>query len=165
MELNLLPILNFDGKKMDISESISYEAASNDDFQITSPITFDGVASNSGGTIELVGNASATLLFVCDRCCEEFEKNIDFHIDERFKKEDAFTKDDENPDIISFSGTSIDLSEILYTNLYMNIPSKRLCSEDCKGLCHVCGKNLNSGSCDCSGEATDPRFDILDKLL
>ena len=40
-----------------------------------------------------------------------------------------------------------------------------ICSEECKGLCPICGQNLNDGECSCDKEQTDPRFDILDNLL
>ena len=165
MELNLLPILNFDGKKISVSENISLNLSDKDDFQLNAPIHFDMVASNAGGTIELTGHASADVRLFCDRCTEGYDTVIEFEIDERFKKEDAFSDEDENPDIILLTGTAVDLEEILYTTLFMNLPSKKLCSDSCKGLCPVCGNNLNNGECGCSTETTDPRFDILDKLL
>lgn len=165
MELNLLAILNFDGRKMQISEDVPIVSEAADSFSVTEPVHFDGYALNVGGTIELCGKATAHIKMVCDRCAEQFDKTIEFEIDERLKKEDALSGEDENPDVIAFSGTAVDFSEIVYTNLYMNLPSKTLCSEDCKGLCPVCGKNLNLGSCDCSTERTDPRFDVLEKFL
>ncbi len=164
MELNLSPILNFDGKKMEILEEISLPPSENDNFTLKNPICFKGCAQNMGGTIELTGKASATVIFTCDRCTENFERVIDFEIDERLKKEDLFS-DNDDPDIITFSGTAADFDEIIYTNLYMNLPSKNLCKDDCKGLCPVCGKNLNLGDCGCKTQTTDPRFDVLDKLL
>lgn len=165
MELNLLPILNFDGKKTEISEDISLAERKNDNFCIIAPVHFDGVAANVGGTIELTGNALAKVSLVCDRCAETYNTDVKFKIDERFRKEDSFSNKDDAADFITFSGTIIDLDEVIYTNLYMNLPSKNLCSDDCKGLCPICGKNLNLGDCGCTTENTDPRFDILDKLL
>jgi uncharacterized protein len=44
------------------------------------------------------------------------------------------------------------------------LPTKRLCSEDCKGLCPYCGKDLNEGRCDCEVDEIDPRFEVLKKL-
>ena len=165
MELNLLPILNFDGKKMQIEEDVLLEASDGDTFRFISPVHFEGMATNVGGTIELVGKGTARIELMCDRCTETFEDTIDFELDEKLKKEDEFSSGEKNPDIIIFSGTAVDFDELLYTNFYMNLPSKALCSEDCKGLCSICGKNLNNGDCDCSDNNTDPRFDILDKLL
>lgn len=164
MEISLLPVLNYDGKKMQIEESVRLDANPSDSFAFKTPVSFSGYALNIGGTIELSGKASVVLAFLCDRCAESFEREIEFSIDERLKK-DGDGESDDDIEYIPFSGTAFDLSEILYTDLYINIPSKVLCSEDCKGLCPTCGKNLNSGDCDCNNDRTDPRFDILDKLL
>ena len=164
MELNLSPILNFDGKKMEIREEVALPPSENDSFSLKNPVCFEGYAQNISRTIELIGKASATVILTCDRCTESFDATIDFEIDERLKKEDLFSENDD-PDIITFSGTSVDFDEIIYTNLYMNLPSKNLCNDNCKGLCPVCGKNLNLGDCGCETQSTDPRFDVLDKLL
>ena len=165
MEINLLPILNYEGKRINISEDVDISASKDDSFEIKAPIHFDGSAINIGGTIELSGSASASLSFICDRCAERYDATIDYQVDERFKKDDGLNSADEDLDISLLSGVAIDLDELLYTNLILNIPSKSLCREDCKGLCFSCGKNLNHGSCDCDNNKTDPRFDILDKLL
>lgn len=165
MELNLLPILNFDGKRMQINENVEIIPQPGDAFSLSAPVKLSATAENVGGTIEIIGSAEARLTAVCDRCAEEFELPLVFSFEERFKKLDEFSEADENPDISPLDGTAVDISEIIYTNLYMNLPSKLLCSEDCKGLCPVCGKNLNKGSCSCEADTTDPRFDVLDKLL
>ena len=61
-------------------------------------------------------------------------------------------------------GTEIDLDEILVTNFVLDMETKFLCREDCKGLCPKCGKNLNLGPCGC-GKEIDPRFAVLEQLL
>lgn len=165
MKLNLLPILNFDGKKIHIDEKVSVSPRHDDTFEICAPVEFDGTVQNVGGTIELCGTAEARLNLICDRCGEEYETTLRFALNESFKKADEFSDIDDNPDISMLEGTSIDLDEIIYTNLFLNLPSKQLCSDDCKGLCPICGANLNKTDCGCKSDATDPRFDILDNLL
>lgn len=165
MEINLLPILNYDGKKIVISEDVDITSSPNDNFNFKSPVHFEGYALNIGGTIELKGKANASLSVMCDRCVNYYDKNITYDIFESFKKEDNLSTADEDEDITPLEGSSIDLDSILYTGLILSLPSKSLCSEECKGLCPVCGKNLNNETCTCSIDNTDPRFDILDKLL
>ena len=46
----------------------------------------------------------------------------------------------------------------------LNMDSRLLCREDCKGLCFRCGKDLNEGPCGCQAEA-DPRLAVLKTLL
>lgn len=165
MKLNLLPILNFDGKKINIDEKVSVSPHNDDTFEICSPVELKGSVQNVGGTIVLRCDAAARLKLTCDRCGDEYDSVLRFSVNEDFKKADEFSKADENPDISSLTGTTIDLGEIIYTNLYLNLPSKQLCDEDCKGLCPICGANLNKTACGCENDTTDPRFDILDNLL
>lgn len=169
MMLELLPLFNYDGKKLLLNEEISVSSMPDDDFKICSPVKFDGLAKNLGGTVEISGTGTVTLKMTCDRCIEEYETVISFPVKEAYKKagsvSEASSSAEENPDIVYIDNTCIDLAHVLYTNMYLNIPSKHLCSDDCKGLCGTCGCNLNKSSCGCNDDTTDPRFDILDKLL
>ena len=47
------------------------------------------------------------------------------------------------------------------SEVYMDLPTKHLCSEDCKGMCEKCGKNLNEGDCSCENIDIDPRWSTL----
>ena len=47
----------------------------------------------------------------------------------------------------------------------LELPMRFLCSEDCKGLCPLCGANLNRGPCACGDREQDPRWEPLKKLL
>ena len=58
----------------------------------------------------------------------------------------------------------LDLSQLALEDVFLSLPSKLLCSEDCKGICPQCGKNLNEGPCDCKKEI-DPRLAALLDLL
>lgn len=164
MEINLLPIMNYDGRKISINEDVPVSAGTNDNFTFTKPVSFDGYALNIGGTIELKGKAVAFVSMICDRCAESYDNVISYDIFERYKKNDDITSDDDE-DFTLLEGSSVELEDVLYTGLILNLPTKSLCSDECKGLCPICGKNLNREHCNCSDEVTDPRFDILDKLL
>jgi uncharacterized protein len=165
MEIHLLPILNYEGKRLDINETLTVENRFGDAFQILEPITVTGQMVNIGGSLELDAKGEAKLRLVCDRCLDEFEQVVPFVIQERFKKADSTSEAESNPDIVILEGDTIDLDELVYDALVMHLPSKVLCAEDCKGLCLHCGQNLNQGDCKCDNRPTDPRFDILDKLL
>lgn len=165
MELNLMPIMNFEGKQMTVDHTLDVETRKGDTFEILSPVKITGTIVNIGGCLELEAEGNTTLSLTCDRCGNTFSQPFDFQIKERYKKEETDLGDNENPDIIVLEGNTIDLCEIAYDNLVLSLPSKILCDSDCKGLCSQCGKNLNNGSCDCDTTPTDPRFDILDKLL
>ena len=59
---------------------------------------------------------------------------------------------------------AVDLSELARETFILNMPSKTLCREDCRGLCSGCGVNLNYEKCRCKKEV-DPRLAALAKLL
>jgi uncharacterized protein len=58
----------------------------------------------------------------------------------------------------------IDITEAVRQYTLMAVPMKALCDEDCAGLCHSCGKNLNKGKCNCPPQEIDPRWSLLTKL-
>lgn len=65
---------------------------------------------------------------------------------------------------VVFYRDDVPLRNLLLQQIYLELPEKILCKEDCLGLCPDCGANLNEGSCGCSG-ATDPRWSGLQSLL
>ena len=66
-----------------------------------------------------------------------------------------------------YDGERLDLGDVLREQLYLTLPLKRLCREDCRGLCPTCGKNLNTGACGCPPpeEPEDPRLSPLRGLI
>ena len=56
------------------------------------------------------------------------------------------------------NGYNLDVDKLVYGETLLNWPSRVLCSEDCKGLCKVCGQNLNQGTCNCDSTDLDPRM-------
>ena len=66
--------------------------------------------------------------------------------------------------ILRLEGDGVDLTDILETLFILDMETKFLCREDCKGLCSTCGRNLNLGPCGCRKQI-DPRFAVLEQLL
>lgn len=58
-------------------------------------------------------------------------------------------------------GSCLDIAPQVWDTLILSLPTDVLCRDDCRGLCPVCGINLNRESCDCSRNGADPRLDIL----
>ena len=63
------------------------------------------------------------------------------------------------------TGTDLDTDRLVYLEVLMNWPQKVLCSENCAGLCPVCGKNLNEGSCGCDEGPKDPRMAAVSDIF
>ena len=105
--------------------------------------------------------ASTTLRCVCDRCMEEFDapKSASFSCVLAQEKQDM-----ENDDIVLLDHDEVDLADLAGTAFILDMDTKTLCSEDCKGLCPGCGVNLNREACRCKKQV-DPRLAKLAQLL
>lgn len=130
---------------------------------VSEPVLAEGVVRNTAGVLVMTGQIQTTIHGICDRCTSPFDREIVFPIDVVLVTELA---DEENEDewVFPLEGDSADLDDIVRTVFVLNLDSKLLCKEDCKGLCHRCGKNLNDGPCNCQKEL-DPRFAALKQLL
>ncbi len=131
---------------------------------------FMEISKTPDGRVVVEGSFSVSVRLRCSRCLEEFE----FPIAESFR--DVYypgrycyghgvhelTRDD--LDVLYYMGDEMDLSMVYLEKTYLAIPMKPLCREDCKGICPVCGKNLNYGACDCNRRFTDPRWAGLARI-
>jgi uncharacterized protein len=86
---------------------------------------------------------SANLSEECARCLVGFDQPLTTTFSELF----AFTTRgmDESGLVVPEDG-NIDLEPIVYEYLLLEIPINPVCREDCKGLCEICGENLNEAS-------------------
>jgi uncharacterized protein len=98
-----------------------------------------------------------TVAVNCDRCLELF----DFYVKSEFKF--LFEYNKEKADYIS--GHILKLRDMIIGEVYVNIPLKKLCATDCKGLCQNCGANLNKENCNCKFENSDNPFHKIYSLL
>ena len=55
----------------------------------------------------------------------------------------------------------LDIGEYVRTAVILELPSRFLCREECKGLCPKCGADLNAATCSCGDKEPDPRWDAL----
>ena len=132
-------------------------------FPVSEPVVASGVVRNTAGVLMMTGSITTCIHGVCDRCASDFDRDIDFPIDVVLVTELA-NEENEDEWVFPLEGDSADLDDIVRTVFVLNLDSKLLCDEDCKGLCCRCGKNLNDGPCSCQKEL-DPRFAALKQLL
>ena len=119
-----------------------------------------GRVYNEAGVLHLEGTLVAEMTCICDRCGAEFESVKETELEAVIVEEE----NEEFPEYFVLDGQELDLDDVLSTCLILDMESKFLCREDCKGLCPTCGKNLNLGPCGCRKQ-TDPRFAVLEQLL
>lgn len=114
------------------------------------------------------GTVTVPIRQVCSRCLTSFEQELvsRFTI---FFREGVSNQEDEDEvelaeqDLVSasFTGDEIDLLPEIGEQVALAVPLKPLCSEHCKGLCPVCGVDLNTSACSCSREPVNLKFAAL----
>lgn len=104
-----------------------------------------GKAMNRAGILTLTFSVTFTLKAECDRCLKGFDREFSFDFEHVLLKE----SNTDNDEYVITEGDSLDLDELVISDILLQIPTKLLCSEDCKGLCFRCGADLNDGDCDC----------------
>ncbi len=123
---------------------------------------------------QIVLNAVLTLnaKYQCDRCGCDLKSTVktDYQMVYLFSKEWNYTgSEPEDSGNINLTYLPVDADKIDIANdvrdyALIAIPMKKLCKEDCKGLCASCGKDLNYGECGCTKDEADPRWQPLEKL-
>ena len=164
MRLGLSQIIDRPG------ESISYSAVVDLSdlqygtcFPVTEPVKASGTVRNTAGVLVMKGEITTCIHGICDRCAAEFDREMEIPIDAVLVTELA-NEENEDEWVFTLEGDSADLDDIVRTIFVLNMDSKLLCSDDCKGLCCRCGKNLNFETCSCEKEI-DPRLAALKQLL
>ena len=121
-----------------------------------------GHVLNTAGVLTLAGELDAHMLCRCDRCGCEFE--LDTRLELNVPLSDGVEDESDDSEACPLDGDGIDLDEVLSACFILNTDSKLLCSDECRGLCPACGKNLNEGPCLCT-KPVDPRLAVLGQLL
>lgn len=108
--------------------------------------------------VHLAVSFNISLDMSCDRCLSDVSKSIDVTYETDLVRGDEAVRDDED-ELVSFADSNeLDILELVKICVLMNMPSKILCRDDCKGLCPVCGNNLNLRDCGCDSFVPDPRM-------
>ena len=164
MLLGLSKIIDCPGASLPFSVSVDLsDLCYGVSYPVTEPVVASGTVRNTAGVLMMTGDLTTTIHGTCDRCCSPFDREIHFPIDVVLVTEMA-NEENEDEWVFPLEGDSADLDDIVRTVFVLNLDSKLLCKEDCKGLCYRCGKNLNDGPCNCQKEL-DPRFAALKQLL
>jgi len=164
MRLELSSIIDRPGESLTFSTSVDlsdlvYGASK----PVDEPVLANGWVRNTAGVLVMKGLITTCIHGTCDRCATDFDRDMEIPIDAVLVTELA-NEENEDEWVFPLEADTADLDDIVRTVFVLNMDSKLLCKEDCKGLCCRCGKNLNDGPCDCQKEL-DPRFAALRQLL
>jgi uncharacterized protein len=136
---------------------------------ITGNIQGDITVVREYKNIRVTGRITAPLVLCCSRCLADYDSFVDTGFTLFFRRESAVAVSAEDEvelgemDLMSstYSGDDIDLTHEIEEQVALEIPSKPLCNEACKGLCHECGIDLNTSRCSCSKEPVRLAFNAL----
>ena len=161
MRLNLKDIIHVPGASIPFEFELDYsDMEFNGETPVTQPVRVSGRVRNVADALLLEGDAVTTLSLVCDRCLQPFTREKTVALDTLLAGE----VENEDSDIVLLDGDEVDLDELVREAFILDMDTKHLCSENCKGLCPGCGVDLNHEECRCKPEV-DPRLASLAKLL
>ena len=160
MKLDFSPLIL--GEKTEIPFSFEFDASSLAEDIAECRASVSGKAVNHAGYMEILAKTVLNMKVYCSRCSKPMEKALKF--DSAFSVCESLAGENTDEYVI-LEDRKADLESLIYESALLELPSKHLCSEDCKGLCPKCGKDLNEGSCGCSTVEIDPRLAKLQDLF
>src|SRR5882724_3974051 len=144
-----------------------------DDLTVSRQPDLQLVLQRQSDGVHATGNVKAGIEVLCDRCLATVTVDIDSDFDLVYMPLSAASiapgeheiVEEHDFDIAYYdegeSGQVIDVDALVREQIELGMPVHLLCNEECKGLCPTCGVDLNKGTCDCSSQAHDPRWDAL----
>lgn len=102
-------------------------------------------------------STSFTMELACDRCLKPVKYSMEIDAEQEVISPDYTEEVDEDSEQESFmEGYQLKVDDLIYSDIVLNWPMKILCREDCKGICRICGKDLNTGECGCDTFVPSP---------
>lgn len=165
MLINLSEIMSVPNKtfRSDIPIELEYFEMNGERYKFSYKEPVQMVIVNLGERkVSIDATTKLALHIPCSRCLEDVETPLEIH----FSKEVDFRESEEErlqelDELNYISGYNLDVDVLVYDEILIDFPLKVLCKENCKGICNVCGTNLNYGTCDCESTGTDPRMSVI----
>jgi uncharacterized protein len=137
------------------------------EFRQVGPLDVEAVAELAGSEIRIRGNLRTRLERACDRCLCGVEIPVTRDFDLQYRPMSSIAREEEveipadELDVGFFSGDGVALADVVAEQVILSVPMKVVCRPDCRGLCPVCGLDLNRGDCQCPPVRPDSPFASL----
>ena len=163
MIINFSDLLSKRNRKKQISLSFKLEPLEfeGEEIRAIEDVKVEGVATSNEDVIVVNASIKTKLQLTCSRCLDTFIYPIDIDIEERFTNDIDLQQDG----TMFVEGDSLDITEIIENCIISTLPIKRLCKDDCKGLCPECGVNKNVENCSCLDYDVDIRLAKLREVF
>jgi len=136
--------------------------------RLASEVAVEGVARRKGEEVRIGGKVRGEAEVLCDRCLAATRLPFDVEFDTSFIPRELAAQRGENVELhtedltlAAYEDGAVDVDELVREQILLALPTRRLCGEDCKGLCPACGANLNVAQCSCEQREVDPRWSAL----
>lgn len=117
------------------------------------PVPVHGELKNRAGILELHATADVTVETVCGRCLKPLSVPLTVSFVQPLSDD---LQDEENDDIVLITGDTVDADAIVTQAIIFEIDMVYLCSQECRGLCPICGADRNLTPCSCEAEGGGP---------
>ncbi len=134
----------------------------NGGYPFREPVKVKGQIKLSAGVVTLTAEVRYRYDGTCDRCMCDISREQVLHMEHILV---VSLNHEDNDSFVLLENYQLPLDALVEEDLILDQPSKVLCSEECRGLCPMCGKDLNEGLCGCRRETVDPRLAALQQLL
>jgi uncharacterized protein len=135
---------------------------------LTSEVEIEGTARRKRDEVRVGGKIKGEAEVLCDRCLAPSRMPFEIEFDTSFiSQADAAARGEnvelqtEDLALAAYEDGAIDVDELVREQILLALPTRRLCREECKGLCPKCGAYLNTEQCSCEKGETDPRWSAL----
>ncbi len=118
--------------------------------------------------VEIEADTIVHTIRSCSRCLSDVETDYTISVNRRINVStgEAYIDDTSETDEISYiEDCNLDIDKLIMDELFTVLPMTVLCKEDCKGICKVCGANLNKITCDCDQTVPDPRMAVFSDIF
>lgn len=161
MTITILDVISTADKKKEISvqTDMDFFESAGQKFPITDIKPFNLCLTNDNNKRLLIsGDTTLDVVIPCDRCLSDVVNHFEIQIDRELSLEDGKVVCSEDEEIPFLEEHQLDVDRLIYDEILVNWPTKVLCKDDCKGICPVCGQNLNQQDCGCDRQVMDPRM-------
>lgn len=168
MLVNLSDVFTSEGRQISMEvplEMTSFESRMGCfEIEEKTPVSF--MFSNiEAGKARVKGCVRLRLQTSCDRCLADVSTVLDLQFDRVVTSPEVSGEDEIADDLSFMEGYQLNAETFVYNEIIGNWPVKILCREDCKGLCPVCGQNLNERDCGCDTFVPDPRMAVIQDIF
>ena len=159
-----LKLSSFSEKKQIVKADLTCEEIGLNEEGLIDPVKVEVKTGKNSGCLTVECNVEVETNFICDRCLENYKSKLEATTGFIITSDQRMNTDSDEVIYISTVEDEVDISKNIRDAILLVYPVKRICSQQCKGLCASCGKNLNKELCECKNDTIDPRWEKLKEI-